>query len=116
MGKIYKCYIQRCFFSCPCSYIHTFATDFMIIIESDRLSNADSGRVRRNAHNQSDNLQLRYTRKGRLVPPKRINFQKSSKGGWIIFNPKINLADFGPLSRALKRGIFGTNCNMIVGK
>ena len=33
--------------------------------------------------------------KGRLPLPKRMNFQKSSKGGGgVIFNPKIYVADF----------------------
>ena len=33
--------------------------------------------------------------------PKRMNFRKTSKGGrGVIFNPKINAADFGLLSRA----------------
>ena len=34
--------------------------------------------------------------------PKRMNFQKTSKGagGGVILNPKIYVADFGPLNRA----------------
>ena len=40
--------------------------------------------------------------KGRLPLPKRMNFRKSSKrGGGVIFNPKIYIAKFGPLSRAI---------------
>ena len=30
-----------------------------------------------------------------MAAPNRMNFQKSSKGGGIIFNPKIYAADFG---------------------
>ena len=30
------------------------------------------------------------------LPPKRMNFWKSFKGG-VIFNPKISVTDFGPL-------------------
>ena len=38
--------------------------------------------------------------KGRVTLPKRMNFQKNSKrGGGIIFNPKIYVADFGPFNR-----------------
>ena len=37
--------------------------------------------------------------RGRMAPPKRMNFRKSSKGGGdgVISNPKIYIADFGPL-------------------
>ena len=32
---------------------------------------------------------------------KTDEFWKSSKGGWeVIFNPKIYVADFGPINRA----------------
>ena len=43
--------------------------------------------------------------KGRVRVPKRINFWKSSKGGGggVIFNPKIYVADVGPLYRAFLR-------------
>ena len=34
-------------------------------------------------------------------------------GGGVIFNPKIHIADFGPLYRALKRAFREINCNMI---
>ena len=41
-------------------------------------------------------------RKGSLPPPKRMNFWKSSEEGReIIFNPKIYIAKFGPLNRAI---------------
>ena len=36
--------------------------------------------------------------KGRVTVPKRMNFQKSSEGGGVISNPKINIAEFGPLN------------------
>ena len=36
---------------------------------------------------------------GRLASPKRMNSQKSSKGGRVIFNPKIYVVDFGHLNR-----------------
>ena len=40
--------------------------------------------------------------KGRITPPNRMNFQKSSKeGGGVIFNPKIYVADVGFLSMKL---------------
>ena len=29
-------------------------------------------------------------------------FGKAPKGGWVIFNPKKYVADFGPLNRAYK--------------
>ena len=36
--------------------------------------------------------------------PKRVNFRKSFKGGGgVIFNPKLYIADNGPLYSALKR-------------
>ena len=39
--------------------------------------------------------------KGRAASPKRMNFWKSSKrGGGVISNPKIYVADFGHLNRA----------------
>ena len=39
--------------------------------------------------------------KGRMEIPKRMFFRKSSKrGGGVISNPKIYIADFGPLNRA----------------
>ena len=38
--------------------------------------------------------------KGSPARPKRMNFRKSSKGGGVISNPKIYIADFGPLNRA----------------
>ena len=45
--------------------------------------------------------------KGRVTLPKRMNFWKSSKGGEGSgggrFNPKIYVADFGPLNRAFSR-------------
>ena len=35
---------------------------------------------------------------GRVRVPKWMNFRKTSKGGGeVIFNPKIYIADFGPL-------------------
>ena len=34
------------------------------------------------------------------LPPKQMNFRKNSKGGGIISNPKIFIADFVPLNRA----------------
>ena len=46
---------------------------------------------------------LRFEDKGCLTHPKRMNFWKSSEGGevggggGVIFNPKIYIADFGPL-------------------
>ena len=39
--------------------------------------------------------------KGRVALPDWMNFRKSSRGGGVIFNPKIYIADFGPLKRAL---------------
>ena len=33
--------------------------------------------------------------KGKTAVPNQINFRKSSKGGGVIFNPKIYVADFG---------------------
>ena len=36
---------------------------------------------------------------GRVAPPKRMKFRKSSKLG-VIFSPKIFVADFGPIDRA----------------
>ena len=33
--------------------------------------------------------------KGRVPLPNRMNFEKSAKGGAVIFNPKIYVADFG---------------------
>ena len=33
--------------------------------------------------------------KGRVAVPKQMNFRKSSKGGGLIFNPKIYIADLG---------------------
>ena len=38
--------------------------------------------------------------KGRMAPPKRMNFRKSSKGWGLISNPKIYIAKFGPFNRA----------------
>ena len=38
-----------------------------------------------------------------LAFPKRMNFRKRGVGwvgGWVIFNPKTYVADFGPLNRA----------------
>ena len=35
------------------------------------------------------------TTKGRVRLPNRMNFWKSAKEGWVIFNPKIYIADFG---------------------
>ena len=47
------------------------------------------------------NLTARYYFKGRITLPKRMNFWKSSKrGGAVISNPKIYVADFGHLNRA----------------
>ena len=50
--------------------------------------------------------------KGRVSPPKRMNFRKSSRGeGGVIFNPKIYIAKFGPLNRAFfqnENGIKGS--------
>ena len=43
--------------------------------------------------------------KGRMAVPNRMNFQKSSKGVWVIFNPKIYLAYFGPLNRVFTEKI-----------
>ena len=37
-------------------------------------------------------------------------FQRGGSGGWGIFNPKIYIADFGPLYRALKRGFWNKIC------
>ena len=39
---------------------------------------------------------------GRVSVPKRMNFWKISKGGVVIFNPKIYIADLGPLNKALQ--------------
>ena len=33
-----------------------------------------------------------------MTQPKGMNFRKSSKGGWVIFDPKTYVADFGPLN------------------
>ena len=39
-----------------------------------------------------------YNTQGRVALPNQMNFQKSSKGGQgVVFNPKIYIADFGPL-------------------
>ena len=37
--------------------------------------------------------------KGRIRLPKRMIFWKTSKGGGVIFNPKKDVADLGPLYR-----------------
>ena len=40
--------------------------------------------------------------KGRVALPNRMSFRKSAKGGaGVIFNPKIDIADFGPI-----KGVF----------
>ena len=36
---------------------------------------------------------------GRVRLPNGMNFQKSAKGGGVIFNPKIYIADFGNFKR-----------------
>ena len=36
-----------------------------------------------------------------MAPPKRMNFRKVPKGGGVIFNPQIYIADFGPLNRVI---------------
>ena len=38
-----------------------------------------------------------------MAVPNRMNFRKNFKGGVVIFNPKIYIADFGPLYRSLNR-------------
>ena len=35
-----------------------------------------------------------YFPEGRVRPSNRFNFRKSAKGGGVIFNPKIYVADF----------------------
>ena len=37
-----------------------------------------------------------YSPLGRVAPPKGMNF-RGKGGGGVIFDPKINIADFGPL-------------------
>ena len=39
--------------------------------------------------------------KGRVALPNRMNFWKSSKGGEVIFNLKIYVADFGNFKQGL---------------
>ena len=41
------------------------------------------------------NTALHYATKGRIPLPNRMNFWKSAKGGGVIFNSKIYIADFG---------------------
>ena len=41
-----------------------------------------------------------------MTQPKGMNFRKSSKGGWVIFDPKTYVADFGPLNGSLNRAFF----------
>ena len=43
---------------------------------------------------------------GQMVSTKRVNFRKSSKrGGGVIFNPKIHVADFGNFKRGFEHEI-----------
>ena len=49
--------------------------------------------------------------KGRMALPNPMNFRSKVPRGVVIFNPKIYIADFGPLYRALKRD-FRKNCNV----
>ena len=54
---------------------------------------------------------------GRINQPKRMNFRKSSEGGWgrVISNPKIYIADFCHYKRYFGHE-FWKNCNMIFRK
>ena len=38
--------------------------------------------------------------KGQVALTKQMNFRQRSKGGGVIFNPKIYVTDFGPFNRA----------------
>ena len=41
-----------------------------------------------------------------------MNYRKSSKGGKLIFKPKIYIANFGPSYKALKRA-FRKKCSFV---
>ena len=70
-------------------------------------SNSSDANNTSNASNESKESNERCessASKGRVTVPKRMNFRWSSKGeGGGIFNPKIYIANFGPLNWALKR-------------
>ena len=52
--------------------------------------------------------------KGRVALPNRMSFRKSAKGGaGVIFNPKIDIADFGPIKGVFFLRFPKKNCNTI---